>query len=249
MNNAVIVIPARLASTRLPGKLLLADTGKPLIQHTVEAAVKSKRAREVIVATEDEEIAQAVRDFGSRVCITARFDTGTDRVAAAVEELEGVEIVVNVQGDEPEIEADSIDRAIELLERDSTAVMSTLATPIRQQSRLDDPSCVKVVIDSLGRALLFSRSPIPYCRDATRNWLESVPPVFYQHVGLYAYRYDFLGQLTRMPRSNLERIESLEQMRVLEGGFTIRVGVVAAAPKGIDTAEDYRAFVSRCSNC
>jgi 3-deoxy-manno-octulosonate cytidylyltransferase (CMP-KDO synthetase) len=126
--------------------------------------------------------------------------------------------------------------------------MSTLAAPIRDQALLDDPSCVKVVFDRAGRALWFSRSPIPFVRNRTRDWLHHEPPVFFQHVGLYAYRADFLQQIPRLPPSYLEEVESLEQLRVLAAGHTIHVGVISSAHKGIDTPEDYCAFVQRAKN-
>jgi 3-deoxy-manno-octulosonate cytidylyltransferase (CMP-KDO synthetase) len=243
--RAIIVIPARLASTRLPGKLLLTESGKPLIQHTIESAERATLAEQVIVGTEDPEIVAAVESIGKKAILTSRHDTGTDRVAEVARNFPDATIVVNVQGDEPELAPGDIDLAIELLVNHPRAVISTLAAPIRDQALLNDPACVKVVFDRAGRALWFSRSPIPHVRNRTRDWLHHDPAVFFQHVGLYAYRADFLQQIPRLPPSYLEEVEGLEQLRVLAAGHTIHVGVISSAHKGIDTPEDYRAFVQR----
>ena len=248
--NSYIVIPARLESTRLPRKLLLRETGKPLIQHTYEAACRATRSLGVRIAADHEEIAEVVRSFGGHVELTdPKAPSGTDRVAEAARHLPDAEIIVNVQGDEPEIAGSAIDLAIELLELNPAAVMSTLATPIRSRDQLHDPACVKVVFDASGRAMYFSRSPIPHARQWDDSLLANDPPDFYQHVGLYAYRRDFLLELATMKPSRLEQIERLEQLRVLEAGHPILVGVVDEPTIGIDTPEDYRAFVSRASSC
>ncbi len=246
MTTAQIIIPARLASTRLPRKLLLRETGKSLIQHTYEAARRSARAAGVCVATDHAEIFDEVRSFGGRVEMTSpTAPSGTDRVAEVARRISGVNIIVNVQGDEPEIAGTSIDLAIELLESHPTAVMSTLATPIRDRRQLEDPACVKVVFDAAGRAMYFSRSVIPHPRRWDDALLSSDPPTFYQHVGLYAYRRDFLLDLASMPPCRLEQLEGLEQLRVLDCGRPILVGVVNEATFGIDTPDDYRAFVEK----
>jgi 3-deoxy-manno-octulosonate cytidylyltransferase (CMP-KDO synthetase) len=244
--TSFIVIPARLASTRLPRKLLLRETGKPLIQHTYEAAQKAQRPAGICVATDHQEIFDAVRSFGGQAEMTdPEAASGTDRVAEIALRLTGIDIVVNVQGDEPELAGESIDLVIRLLEDRPTAVMATLATPIRSRQQLEDPACVKVVFDAQGKALYFSRSPIPHARQWHDELLVADPPHFYQHVGLYAYRRSFLLQLAEMPPSELEKIEKLEQLRVLEAGHAIFVGVVDEATFGIDTPEDYRAFVAK----
>jgi 3-deoxy-manno-octulosonate cytidylyltransferase (CMP-KDO synthetase) len=244
--KSTIVIPARLASTRLPRKLLLAETGRPLIQHTYESAARATRTGGVLVAADGEEIAAAVRAFGGRVALT-RPDcaSGTDRVAEIARELPDVDIFVNVQGDEPEISAGAIDRAVELLANDPSAVMSTLATPIRSKSQLHDPACVKVVFDERRRAIYFSRAPIPFARNWDDALLSAEPPHFHQHIGLYAYRREFLLELAQMPRAPLEIVENLEQLRVLAAGHTIVVGTIDEPTIGIDTPEDYRSFVER----
>ncbi len=243
--RSFIVIPARLASTRLPRKLLLCETGKPLIQHTYEAAQRAKMPGGVCVAADHEEIAAAVRAFGGLVEMTSPdCASGTYRVAEVARRLD-VDIVVNVQGDEPELSGESIDAAVKLLEEEPSAVMSTLATPIRTRDQLLDPSCVKVVFDARRRAMYFSRSPIPCARQWHDELLAENPPHFHQHIGLYAYRRDFLLSLARITPSPMEKLEMLEQLRVLEMGRSIVVAVVPHATLGIDTPHDYQAFVQR----
>lgn len=245
-----IIIPARLASTRLPRKLLLRETGKTVLQHTYESARRARKPAGICVAADHEEIAADVRRFGGQVFLTdPAAASGTDRVAEVARQMPDVDIVVNVQGDEPEIAGDAIDLAIQLLEDRPDAVMSTLATPIRSREQLNEPSCVKVVFDGERRALYFSRSPIPHARQWHDSLLTDDPPHFYQHIGLYAYRREFLLRVTQLPRSDLEKLESLEQLRVLSAGFTIQVGVVSEPTIGIDTEKDYRAFVRRALNC
>lgn len=241
-----LVIPARLASTRLPRKLLLAETGQPLIQHTYQAAQRAKRASGIVVAADHEEIAAAVRAFDGRVVMTSPdCASGTDRVAEVARQMPEVDIFVNVQGDEPEISGEAIDLAIELLERDPSAVMATLATPIRSREKLEDPACVKVVCDARGRALYFSRSVIPHPRSWDDALLSRQPPAFLQHIGLYAYRREFLLQIAQLERCEHEKIESLEQLRVLYHGHAIQVGLIDEPAIGIDTPADYAAFVQR----
>ena len=250
MTRCLIVIPARLHSTRLPKKLLLNETGKTLLQHTYESAKKSALAQQVIVAADNQQIVDACNEFGGDVVLTGvDHQSGTDRVAEVAADRNDFEIVVNVQGDEPEILGESIDLAVSVLTGDPDIVVSTLATPISDRSLLHDPSCVKVVIDSHQRALYFSRAPIPFPREDESNWLRADPPAFFQHVGLYAYRREFLMQLASLPMSRIERIEKLEQLRVLDAGYKIGVGIVEHSAKGIDTRNDYDAFVKRQANC
>ena len=245
--KSVIIIPARYASTRLPRKLLLCDTGKPLIQHTYESALKAVVPVSVTVACDHEEIFNAVRKFGGQVKMTdPNAQSGTDRIAEVAATLDDVDIIVNVQGDEPEIAGPSIDLAVQMLLDNPDAVMSTLVTPIRHPQQLEDAACVKVVFGESGRALYFSRSVIPHPRGGIqKEHFTQSPPLFYQHIGLYAYRRDFLLQLSQLPQSELEKTESLEQLRVLHHGYSIMVGVVDEATFGIDTPEDYRRFVER----
>lgn len=241
--KSYVVIPARLESKRLPQKLLLKDTGKSVLQHTYEAASAATKPMGLCVATDHPRIADEVRAFGGCVVMTRAANSGTDRVAQVARGRPDLDIIVNVQGDEPQIAGSSIDQLIRLLEAHPHDVMATLATPIRQWTRLDDPACVKVVFDRSGKALYFSRSPIPYPRARDDRLLDAAPAVFYQHIGVYAYRRDFLVWLAELPMGGIEKLEGLEQMRVLEEGFDIRVGVIDRATRGIDTIEDYRAFV------
>lgn len=247
MSKSHVIIPARLASTRLARKLLLRETGKTVLQHTYEAACRANRPAGVLVATDAEEIVGEVTAFGGRAVMTSLdCASGTDRVAEASAGLpDEVDILVNVQGDEPEIDPAAIDLVVELLEKNPTWSMATLGTPIRRRELLEDPACVKVVFDAHGKAMYFSRSVIPHPREWRDELLATEPPHFFQHLGLYAYRRDFLLMLAKMPPSRIEQLEKLEQLRVLEAGFSIGVGVVPAAPRGIDTPADYAAFVAR----
>ena len=244
--NVAVIIPARYASTRLPKKLLLAETGKPLIRHTYEAASRATLPRSVTVACDHPEIFEAVRKFGGNVVMTdPNAPSGTDRIAEVAAGMNDVDIIVNIQGDEPELSGEAIDLVIRMLVGNPDAVMSTLATPIRNRQQLEDPACVKAVFDKNGKALYFSRSVIPRPRNWVGDLLTTEPPLFYQHVGMYAYRRDFLLALTKLPQSPLEKAESLEQLRVLDNGYEIIVGVVDEPTFGIDTPEDYRKFSAR----
>jgi 3-deoxy-manno-octulosonate cytidylyltransferase (CMP-KDO synthetase) len=239
------IIPARFASTRLPGKPLLSDTGRPLIQHVVDAARRSKRLTRIIVATDDVRILDTVREFGGEAVMTrSDHPTGTDRVAEVARAIPDAEIIVNLQGDEPEVLGETLDLVAGLLLDNPDTPMATVATPIRDRSVYDDPSCVKVVRSASGRALYFSRSPIPFVRDGGFD-PSATPPQSLLHLGLYAYRRDFLLRLAELPPSPLEGLEKLEQLRVLEAGYPIAVGIVDEPSVGIDTPEDYRRFVER----
>jgi 3-deoxy-manno-octulosonate cytidylyltransferase (CMP-KDO synthetase) len=240
------VIPARFASTRLPGKALLSETGRPLIQHVVEAARRAQSLQRVIVATDDARIARAVTECGGEFMMTrADHATGTDRVAEVAARLEGARVIVNLQGDEPEVSGAALDQVVALLDGDPEATMATLATPILEESVYRDPACVKVVFNRRGRALYFSRSPLPYHRDGGPKSPAANAAFGYLHLGLYAYRREFLLKLGALPPSPLEAAEKLEQLRVLEAGYSIAVGVVDEPSIGIDTPEDYERFVAR----
>jgi len=245
-----IVIPARLHSTRLPEKMLLAETGKPLIQHTYESAQRASRPSGICVAADHQRIASAVRGFGGQVVMTdPQAASGTDRVAEVARQLDAdIEIIVNVQGDEPEISGEAIDLVIELLEDNPAVKMSTLATPIRDRDELEDPACVKVVLDQQGRALYFSRSVIPHPRQWDDQLLTAEPANFFLHLGIYAYRREFLLKLAALPRSLPEQRESLEQLRVLSAGETILVGQIEESSPGIDTPADYSRFVRKLTS-
>ena len=240
--SVTIIIPARYASTRLPGKPLLDRTGKTLIQHVVEAAAAATRADEVIVATDDDRIMQAVTAFGARAVMTSRScRTGTDRLAEAAESL-GLgdeDIVVNVQGDEPDIPPTCIDALVGLL-AESGAPMATLATPL-PTDQADDPNKVKVVLAADGTAMYFSRAKIPFDRDGQGE------AQYLLHLGIYAYRVAFLKRFAAMAATPAEQSEKLEQLRALENGHRIVAAVVDYDAVGIDTPEDYAAFVARMS--
>lgn len=240
--KTAIIIPARYASQRLPAKPLLRQTGKYLVQHVYERACQARRAAEVIVATDDSRIVAAVESFGGRVVLTRRdHASGTDRVAEVARSLDA-DVIVNLQGDEPLVDPAALDLLPDLLRRDPGADMATLAVPIRNADDWRDPNCVKVVCDAAGRALYFSRSPIPHVRDGQPDF-SARPARFLQHLGLYAYRRPFLLQLAQLPPHPLEQVEKLEQLRVLALGQRILVGVVEHAGRGVDTVEDYEQFV------
>lgn len=237
----VAVIPARYASSRFPGKILAKQTGKFLVQHVYERVCAAKLVDDVLIATDDARVFQACGQFGAP-CVMTRADhpSGTDRIAEAVADLP-VEIVVNVQGDEPEIDPTHIDAAIELLRRDPNAHIATLASPITAPEDIENPNIVKVVVDLTGRALYFSRWPIPYCRDSKDIGVAT----YRRHLGLYAYRKDVLLQMSKWKPTPLEQAEKLEQLRALENGLTITVADIQHPAEGIDTPQQYDAFVKR----
>ncbi len=242
----LIVIPARLESTRLPRKMLLSETGKPLIEHTYEAAKASERADHVVVATDDPLILEVVQRFGGHGKMTGSHHlSGTDRVWEVAAEMQEYDLIVNVQGDEPELTGPAIDAALAVFDEHPDAQMTTLATPLRDPSKLESPNCVKVITDQAHRAIYFSRAPIPFPRNQDRDWLAQEPPVYFQHIGLYAYRRDVLMRLSKLPPTVIEKIESLEQLRALHYGIPIHVAYIDHPVQGIDTPEDYQAFVKR----
>jgi 3-deoxy-D-manno-octulosonate cytidylyltransferase len=232
VSGALVVIPARLKSTRLPEKPLLRATGKYLVQHVWERALQIRRAAEVVIATDHERILAAVRAFGGRAVMTPpELASGTDRVAAAARGTRHA-IVVNVQGDEPELEPGDVDALIETMEREPHVPMGTLVFPRVSDEEQRTPSVVKALVGADGFALDFRREPSP---GASR------------HVGVYAFRAAFLQRFTAMPRSAREVERRLEQMRALDAGVRIRAVTATHAGAGIDTPEDYAAFVERQS--
>ncbi len=247
--DTVGIIPAREASSRLPGKLLLAETGKPLLQYTWEAACQASRLSEVIIATDSPAICEVVTSFGGRAEMTGEHASGTDRIAEVARRCcPNAELLVNVQGDEPELDPRQIDLLIETLEQNPHSEMATLAAPIQTRQVLEDPSCTKVVCAADGRALYFSRAKIPFCRDASEQQIEEMladNSPWKLHLGIYAYRRDFLLKLTEHPPSPLEQLEKLEQLRALELGGSIQVAVVEHYAVGIDTPDDYAQFLTR----
>jgi 3-deoxy-manno-octulosonate cytidylyltransferase (CMP-KDO synthetase) len=238
---ATVVIPARFGSTRFPAKILASSTGKPLVQHVVDQALKCRRVRQVLVATDDARIVDALRPFGTVAVMTSpAHQSGTDRVAEVSRTLAD-EIIVNVQGDEPEIEPEVIDGLIGLLMENPSAGMATAATPFPANGDVHDPNLVKIVTGIDGRAVYFSRSPIPYRREPN----NAGNAAYHLHLGIYAYRRDFLLTYASWPPTPLELTEKLEQLRVLEHGGEIRVLTVRRATHGIDTPEQYDEFVRR----
>ncbi len=245
--NAIVIIPARYASTRLPGKPILERvreaTGKYLIQHVCDQAALAPSVRRVIVATDDERIAEVVRGFGGDARMTSdSHRSGTDRIAEVAATLDAP-IIVNVQGDEPDIQSAQIEQVIQLLAADAEAMMSTLASPITDETHWLNPANVKVVVGTDGRALYFSRSPIPHIRDS--EGLPDDPPCRpLQHLGIYAYRRDFLLSYADLPASPLEDSEKLEQLRALAAGYRIGVGITHHRSIGIDTPEDLESWLA-----
>lgn len=240
-----VVIPARYASSRLPAKALLDIGGRPMLQWVIAAASRS-RAGEVLVATDDARVAQIAVDSQQRsiaVMTSAGHQSGTDRIAevAALRGWDERTIVVNVQGDEPQLPPALIDQVAALLERDKDADIATLCTPIASLQEFLDPNVVKVVTASGGGAMYFSRAPIPWHRDAAPEGLASQTSILgaQRHLGIYAYRVEALRRLTQIPPSDLEVTEKLEQLRALQAGMRIVVAVASAAPGiGVDTEHD-----------
>lgn len=242
--NATVIIPARLGSTRLPGKVLLADTGKPLVQHVVESARTAARAQRVVVATDDQRVADALQPFGTEVVLTrADHPNGTSRLAEAAAKL-GLpddSVIVNAQGDEPEMQSEVIDAAVEALTRAPAASVGTAAAPFTDGEDHANPNLVKVVRRLDGTALYFTRAAAPFDRDGRRP--TDARPL--RHIGVYVYRRAFLDRYVALAPTPLEQCEQLEQLRVLEHGHSIAVAVVPRATQGIDTPEQYADFVAR----
>jgi 3-deoxy-manno-octulosonate cytidylyltransferase (CMP-KDO synthetase) len=240
--RAIVVIPARLGSTRLARKPLLRETGKFLIEHVVERARAAQRASLVVVATDSDEIAHACASFGAEAVMTSPdHPSGTDRVAETARVLaargERFDLVVNVQGDEPELPPANVDRLIALME-EGGADMGTLVEPLDDPREAALSQVVKVVLDARGFALYFSRALIPHDVQPGPGWLR--------HVGIYAFTPEFLQRFTALEPAPIERRERLEQLRALHHGFRIRAAVVpASGARGIDTPDDYSAFVAR----
>ena len=238
MTEFVVVIPARFASTRLPGKALLDIHGKPMLQHVYERGTESS-AGEVVIATDDNRIADAAEAFGATVCMTGdQHQSGTERIAEVADLLDwpDTKVVVNLQGDEPAMPAGLINECAALLD-DATADIATLASPFLAQQDFENPNCVKVIRDVKGHAIYFSRAAIPYPRDEGSDQRAAAAAL--HHHGIYAYRCGVLRELVAAEPSDLEVCEQLEQLRALSLGMTIAVGVPTVRPgTGIDTAAD-----------
>lgn len=232
------VIPARFGSTRFEGKVLADILGKPMIQWVYEAATKVKLLDDLIIACDDERIMRAARDFGAKALLTSKAHTcGTDRIAEVVNPID-TRIVVNIQADEPLLYPAMVDSVARALLDDDNVVMSTLRKEITVLEELNDPNIVKVVVDKDDFALYFSRSAIPSAQRYVEKSAPGLPKGFYKHIGLYAYTKDFLFTLKKLPISNLEKIEQLEQLRVLENGHKIKVIETNFETIGVDTPED-----------
>ncbi len=240
-SGAIVIVPARMGSTRFPGKALKDDTGLPLVVHVAHAAARAETVSRVVVAAEDQDIIDAVREHGIEGVLTGVHPNGTSRMheASVLLGLDDQAVVVNVQGDEPEIEPEVIDAGVARLRQDDAPHVATLASPISDLAGFRDPNVVKVVTDTRGRALYFSRAPVPCDRDGDGGVTPS------RHVGLYVYTAGFLRTYSSLPETPLERAEKLEQLRVLEHGYSIGVALVESAHPGIDTPEQYAAFVER----
>ncbi len=230
--KVLCVIPARYASTRLPGKPLADIAGKPMICRVYERASKAQRVAETLVATDDERVFRAVEAEGGKAMMTAKdHPTGTDRLAEVAAAFPDMDLIINVQGDEPLIEPKLIDELADVFDQDTDLTMATVMTEMKDEAEQKNPNNVKVVTDQNGYALYFSRSVMPY----PRNKL-GVP--VYKHIGIYAYKRDFLLSYAKMKPTPLEQTESLEQLRALENGYRIKVVKTAYRFVGVDTAED-----------
>ena len=246
-NRCQIVLPARLASSRLAEKLLRKAGGKTILQHTYEAASRCSVGEKIIVAVDDPKLANEVDSFGGKWVMTSqKCVSGTDRLAEVAEAIPDAEIFINVQADEPEINPKSIDLVTRTLMEDPDADMATVGTPIRNQEQLEDPACVKILMserEGKGRAVYFSRAAIPFVREGIdESHLNAEPPIFWHHIGLYAYRREFLTWFASQPPSQFEQLEKLEQLRAIEAGKRIVVARVDSATPGIDTLDDFQRF-------
>ena len=228
------VIPARFASTRFPAKVLANIAGKPMVRHVWEKASLCKELDEVLIACDHPEVFKAAQNFKARVVMTdPKHPSGSDRIAEAVKDL-NVDIVINIQGDEPFFNPLAIDALAVLLKQDTKVLMGTVIKPITDEADIANPNVVKCVVDDQGFALYFSRSPIPYHRNKNTSWETKN----YKHLGLYAYRKDFLTEFTHWPKGALESIEELEQLRVLERGVKIKTTVTTHESMAVDTPQD-----------
>lgn len=235
-------IPARYSSTRFPAKVLAKDTGKYLIQHTYEQISRADSPDRIIIAADDKRVLEAAVSFGAECVMTSPdCKSGTDRIARAAADID-CDIVINLQADEPEIDPANIDMVVQLLIDNPDMPMATLAADFKTQDQICDPNIVKVILDNNSRAIYFSRSVIPFDRDA--SGVGDIKK-YLRHIGIYAYRKDFLLKITKMPQTQLEKTEKLEQLRVIENGFKILVAKAEHTCDGIDTSGQYAEFVKR----
>ena len=265
MPKTVAIIPARYASTRLPGKLIKNEakkqTGKYLIEHVYRKAKEAKKVNEVIIATDDKRIAEVVKGFGGCVKMTSMDHTsGTDRIAEVAYNLD-TDFVVNIQGDEPDINGSMIDDLIDAMYTEKIAVVCTFANKIRSKEEFVDPNAVKVVLDKDSYAMYFSRASIPYVRDQNSNPIFSIADStsnkidtgkdasfqFLEHLGIFMYRKDFLLTFPSLQVPDVEKLEKLEQLRVLSNGYKIKVVLTSCTCEGVDTPEDFELFLNKYS--
>jgi len=245
--KVVAFIPSRYGSTRFPGKPLALIAGTPMIQHVYERVLAAKKVNEVYVATDDKRIAQAVRNFGGQFIMTSpTLPSGTDRCAAAARKIKA-DIVVNIQGDEPLISPKTIDAAVSALLKSPDTVMATAAVELKNQDLLFSENVVKVVLDKNNDALYFTRSTVPFLRGVRQqNYLGTFK--FLKHLGIYIYRSPFLQKLTKMKETPIEKAEKLEQLRVLENGYKIKVAIVDEDTISVDVPSDIAAVEDYISN-
>ena len=239
MKKVIGVIPARWASSRFEGKVLVAIQGKPMIQHVWEQAQKSKLLKDVIIACDDKRVFHIAQEFGATVIMTSPdHQSGTDRIAEVIGNIK-TDVIVNIQGDEPLINPEVIDALAQAIVSDESCSMATVIKKITDEKELNDPNVVKVVIDNHKNAIYFSRSAIPFHRDRTS--FENFTEVgYYKHLGLYAYTKEFLAIFVELPPSPLEQVEKLEQLRVLEAGYPIKTIETDMETIGVDTPEDLK---------
>lgn len=236
----IAIIPARYGSVRLPGKVLLEIDGKPIIQYVYENVSKSRLIDDIIVATDDQKVVDAVESFGGRAILTpSELKSGSDRIAYVAKDLQNTEIIVNVQGDEPLISFEMIDSTISLLIDDENILVGTPIKRIVNTEDLINPNVVKVVIDNFGNAIYFSRSPIPYFRVSKElnEWVKTGN--YFKHIGIYVFQREFLMKFSKMEESKLEKLEKLEQLRIIENGYKIRTTITEYENFSIDTIEDF----------
>lgn len=235
MKKILCVIPSRIGSTRLPRKPLLPIKGKPMVQLVYENALSCAWLYDVIVATDNHEIMQVIQNINGKVMMTdSNLLTGSDRVAAIAKEFPEVDVFINLQGDEPFVTATMLEQLVFPYLHNEDPDMATLARELNYEKDKDNPGVVKVITDLQGNAIYFSRAPIPYFRQDISN-----APV-YHHIGLYAFKRNFLLKYSKLPMSPLERAESLEQLRALEHGFKIRVSLTKVKTLEINTLEEYQ---------
>ena len=250
--KVIAVIPARYASTRLPGKVLKDICGKPMIQHVYERVSNAKLVQQVIIATDDKRISQAAQKFGANVEMSPKScKSGTDRIAWIVKKMPDIredDIIINVQGDEPLVAPQAIEKLIKAISCDSHSIMASLMTKISDVNELMSPNVVKVVVDKDNFALYFSRSPVPFSRDKWKNLKPKLvldtTDIFYKHLGIYAYRKHFLLKYSKMPQTYLEKIEKLEQLRALEHGYRIKMVETEFDSISVDTPADLEKVLS-----